>query len=94
MMRTYENGDVYDGENQDGSREGVGTCKYADGRSETHSRLATSDNERLLDPLTVVCMGAGSVYEGEWLSDRMDGYGTLRLANTDMYQGKARSHYD
>lgn len=51
-------------------------------------------NGRLLDTMTVVCAGAGSVYEGEWLSDRMDGYGTLRLANTDTYQGKARSHYD
>jgi hypothetical protein len=46
-------------------------------------------NERLLDPLPIVCTAAGSVYEGEWLSDRMDGYGTLRLANTDTYQGKA-----
>lgn len=31
MRKHYDNGDVYEGDNEDGTREGRGTCTYADG---------------------------------------------------------------
>jgi serine/threonine protein kinase len=75
-------GDVYQGQKNNGQKAGQGIMKYADGRvydgqwiqdkKHGHGKMRWAD---------------GSEYIGQWREDQRDGEGRSRYSNGDIYQG-------
>ncbi|MCD8215482.1 MAG: protein kinase [Clostridiales bacterium] len=85
---TYNNGDVYEGETENGKRNGYGTMTYADGSVYT----GQWENDLKNGKGTLV-YASGDVYEGEWENNSISGYGTMTYADGDVYEGSWVNNY-
>jgi len=80
----FLNGDVYEGEWENGKMNGIGTFTYADGKK-------FGEEFRDGSPWNgqgTVKFSNGDVYEGEWKNGKMDGIGTFTYADGCKYTGK------
>jgi hypothetical protein len=85
--KVYDNGDVYEGELEDGKKHGKGkfvwTCgDVYEGDWKDNNRHG---NGKMLSP-------NGEVYEGDWKDDKMHGHGKYVGADGDVYEGDFKDH--
>ena len=88
----WANGDKYDGQFWNGMRHGVGKLMFADGEFYYLLFVARSpmchNKRRLPIPFPHQHFSfSGSEYDGWWRYNRMDGHGTRRFPNGNLYVG-------
>jgi hypothetical protein len=76
------NGDVYEGEINDGVRNGRGTYTWADG----HRYVGEYQNDRM-HGTGIYYWPDGRIYEGAFERDLRQGKGVLKWPNGDRYEG-------
>eukprot|EP01040_Poterioochromonas_malhamensis_P010222 gene10222-11119_t len=79
----YANGDIYDGEWNDGERHGKGRQRFVSGD------LYEGDwTDGIMQGKGKYSYVTGDVYEGDWREAMMHGIGTFRGAEGDVYEGE------
>jgi hypothetical protein len=79
----YSNGDKYEGNIENGEKNGYGKMEYSNGnvyignwkddKKEGNGRMNAK---------------TGTIYEGNWLNDKRNGYGKIKYYNNDIYEGE------
>ena len=90
---TYPNGDIYDGDHEDGKRNGKGTMKYFIAQANKIQVAEQHEQNEQIDSL-----GHFSIktiewisYEGTWKDDMKHGNGVLRYINGGVYEGSFKN---
>ncbi|GHU28950.1 2-isopropylmalate synthase [Bacilli bacterium] len=81
-VRTYKNGDKYEGEWKDGKKEGKGVMTYADGR--VYDGEWKGGNRNGQGTLT---FKDGQTYTGDFVNDKMEGKGIFVYPNGEKFEG-------
>jgi len=77
------NGDIYDGEYENGKRHGKGVYKFK--KSKARYDGAYADNKKHGEG--TFYYPDGSIYKGSWAEDKRTGTGTYTYPNGDTYEG-------
>ncbi|KAJ3220516.1 hypothetical protein HK099_004235 [Clydaea vesicula] len=79
----FPNGDIYEGDYNEGKREGAGVYIW----KATGARYTGSYKENLRDGEGELVFPDGSKYKGLWQKEKKHGFGTYTYANGDTYEG-------
>jgi hypothetical protein len=82
-VKTYENGDRYEGELVDDRPQGRGVGTYANGNRYDGEWVGGRRHGR-----GVFLYANGSRYDGEWIDGKRQGRGTLEVVKGDRYEGE------
>lgn len=78
----YKNGDIYEGELDNGTLHGIGTYKYASGHIYTGEYKFNMRYGK-----GIFIYPSGDIYEGEWKNDTKHGKGCVKYACGNIYEG-------
>ena len=81
----FANGDIYEGQFENGLRHGNGTLKFANGKNNVYVGEFKNDKFEGKGILTV----NDNIYEGPFLNGLLqNGFGYAKMANGDIYEGQ------
>lgn len=81
------NGDIYEGQYQNGKRHGNGTYRF-----NNHARYVGDYVRNKRHGKGIFYYPDGSKYEGDWNENVREGYGTYTYPNGDTYEGEWKNH--